>query len=465
MEQEGASSSKRNKMNDDSNETGEASTSANAVVVPNIVQTAAILKLDIDCFEETFDFLPLVDLLSVGQTCKRLQQVSGYIINQSYGGLQIGNNLRNICLTQGDRSHVIPRCFDPYLRKLSLGGKISLRQLDRVQANWKSIRQLEIIRNNLKGNALENLQRISQKLEHLKLDRCTIDGDFHDLILKYCTKIKRLSVTTMWSWENESLIGNGNVWLFRKYPTLEHIEINAEDDFPKIGTFLGLNPNIRKLSIIYAFMMRHADLFMSSKAKLDELVLYIQEVCFLFDAFDTLQTLHQRGFYKRLRLYAAGMNQQHIDRLALLNIVKLQAGFEENVILSSLNNLEELYVYDSRRVMDFSKLATNLQHLRQIEFYCESFDAILPFVSHARNLKRIKFEIIQNGAYFNTETKVVKLRALNKEREKLSNAERITIYVYEEIYLATKWSREETDFSLIRLRRLESVDWTPDYIE
>lgn len=265
----------------------------------------------------------------------------------------------------------------------------------------------------------------------------------------------------MWSLVNDSFIGNGNDWLLRKYPTLEHLEINALFEIPEIGTFLGLNPNIRKLSIIYAFMVRHADLFMTSKAKLDELVLYIHEGCSLFVAFDSLQTLYQRDFYKRLRLYAAGMNQQHIDRMVPLNVVRLHATFGENVRLSSLGNSEELNVFNSRRIVDFSELATNLQHLRQIEFYCESFDAIMPFISHARNLKRIKFEIIQNGAYFSTETKVVKLRAMNKEREKLSNAQRITIYVYEEIY----WSKEETDFSLIRLRRLESVDWTSDYSE
>lgn len=33
-------------------------------------KTADILKFDIDCFEEAFDYLPHDELISVGKTCK-----------------------------------------------------------------------------------------------------------------------------------------------------------------------------------------------------------------------------------------------------------------------------------------------------------------------------------------------------------------------------------------------------------
>lgn len=183
MEQKGASSSKRNRTNDDFNETDEASTSANAVVVPNIVQTAAILKLDIDCFEETFDFLPLVDLFSVGQTCKRLQQVSGYIFNQSYGGLTISFNSGKICLTRKNHSYVIPRYFVPYLRKLHVKNNEHLAHLCLIDPKRHQIRQMELFHIDLGGCALERFQRISPKLEHLMIIVSSIDGDFHDSIL------------------------------------------------------------------------------------------------------------------------------------------------------------------------------------------------------------------------------------------------------------------------------------------
>lgn len=47
-------------------------------------QTDDILKLDIDCLEEIFDYLSITDLVSVGKTCKRLKQVAEYCYQQNY---------------------------------------------------------------------------------------------------------------------------------------------------------------------------------------------------------------------------------------------------------------------------------------------------------------------------------------------------------------------------------------------
>lgn len=63
------------------------SPSNSAADVPNVEQTAAMLKLDIDCCEEVFDYLPFHDLINVGNTCQRLQKVIGFILNQYYPGI------------------------------------------------------------------------------------------------------------------------------------------------------------------------------------------------------------------------------------------------------------------------------------------------------------------------------------------------------------------------------------------
>lgn len=51
-----------------------------------VTKTDDILKLNIDCFEEVFDYLPIKDLVSVGKTCKWLQQVAAYCYHQNYMG-------------------------------------------------------------------------------------------------------------------------------------------------------------------------------------------------------------------------------------------------------------------------------------------------------------------------------------------------------------------------------------------
>lgn len=54
-----------------------------------IEQTGDIFKLDIDCFEESFDYLPFKDLVNVGETCKRLQRVAGYCYQQNYSAAAV----------------------------------------------------------------------------------------------------------------------------------------------------------------------------------------------------------------------------------------------------------------------------------------------------------------------------------------------------------------------------------------
>lgn len=56
------------------------------------------------------------------------------------------------------------------------------------------------------------------------------------------------------------------------------------------------------------------------------------------------------------------------------------------------------------------------------------------------------------------EPQFINLDRLNRERAKLPNAEKITLYVDERLYLATKWTRRETDLPFIRLKRFESFE-------
>lgn len=63
-----------------------------ASIASNQNQTADIFKLDIDCFEEVFDYLNLKDLLSVGKTCKRLQKVAIHIRKQNYPSIAYKNS-------------------------------------------------------------------------------------------------------------------------------------------------------------------------------------------------------------------------------------------------------------------------------------------------------------------------------------------------------------------------------------
>lgn len=56
---------------------------------PDGEQKPDVFKLDVDWFEEVFNWLSLKDLNAFGQTCERMQQVAGYYFQLKYPGAYI----------------------------------------------------------------------------------------------------------------------------------------------------------------------------------------------------------------------------------------------------------------------------------------------------------------------------------------------------------------------------------------
>lgn len=106
-----------------------------------------------------------------------------------------------------------------------------------------------------------------------------------------------------------------------------------------------------------------------------------------------------------------------------------------------------------KSVADLEILPNNLINLKYIRFASASIDDIMPFIRRSVDLKRISIYEFEAGVHFNTDTHVIDLLALNREREKLPDADKITLYVDERIYLETRWAIKETDLKFIRLRR------------
>lgn len=56
--------------------------------------------------------------------------------------------------------------------------------------------------------------------------------------------------------------------------------------------------------------------------------------------------------------------------------------------------------------------------------------------------------------------KFIDLPALNRERAKLENPQKVTLYATEEVYLATKWALGQTEFEFISLKLAESLNYS-----
>lgn len=59
---------------------------------------------------------------------------------------------------------------------------------------------------------------------------------------------------------------------------------------------------------------------------------------------------------------------------------------------------------------------------------------------------------------------ILDLATISAEREKLQGARELTVYIGEEVYLATKCAFGGTDFNLIGIRRETSDEWSHNYI-
>lgn len=352
--------------------------------------------------------------------------------------------------------------FHEFIHKFRLVDINSFQYILHVQPKFRRIRQIDFERMKLSDVHLECLKEIFAKIEFLRIIECKLDGNLHDSMLAMCPNLKRLTLFQT-NVNDSNIIGDSNDWLHRKYPTLEQFQLNKSnrkfDGIGELKAFLELNPNIKKLQIHQRHMKGFEDLWMSANVQLDEFALVTASIdtnlCSL------LNNLHASGFYKRLKLECiCKISQDTVDQLAALKrLIELLSFFRmDSVELSALIDLEKLYIGRIRGIIDFHALPSTLKNLQAIRFYSASFDNIWPFVGQAPQLKRIAIEHLYVGKHFCSVTNVIDLVTLNKERNKVERACKLTIYVQEKIYLATKWALKDIDFKLIRLKRIESYN-------
>lgn len=426
-------------------------------------QVADIFKLNMDCFGEIFDYLSIQDLISFSQTCKRLNQVAGYTFQQNYANADIIYKngsifIRDLCNAD---------CFTKFIHKVRIRENEHLKKFVRIQFKFHQIRQIELVCVQMTRDKVELFKQNLANMEMLKFEYVDMNGRFHDDILKFCSNLKRLVITD--GRAKRVLMGRGNKWLLKKYPTLEEIEIISNpSQLKKLKKFLELNPNIRKLSITDTYLKWYEQSLIGSKINLEELI--VLNVSIDVNVIHQLNALYAHGFYKQLKMYFITWkddNEVWEQMTSLNGLVMLSVGSGQGkslIKLSRFTGIPELSITQKQSIADYWTLSTSLTNLERLQIWQASTDDILPFIRKSVKLHKIKIDFLGSGAHFDVQTNIVDLRGLNQEREKLIGARKLTIYVKEKIYLATKWELTETNIGLIRLKREESCDWNGFYI-
>ncbi|XP_055296108.1 uncharacterized protein LOC129565347 isoform X1 [Sitodiplosis mosellana] len=419
----------------------------NAVAISSNVQfSSPILKLDVDCFEDLFEWLSLADLRSLRRMCKRLKQVVDYFIKTHYPAVKMGY------------------------------GRIELHEdkIDQFQqlhlTSVEMIKEAKIYFNEITVKEIDVFKGILPQVERLKINTWQLsanEGNFYESILKWCSNLKYLSIDLI----HYAIIGEDNEWLKQQCPTIEHVAMDDNDVggpgmagvFPDLKTFFELNPNIQTFSTTFHLLRINGNVFLGSNVKVDQLNVYgdcfheygMNVIC------ELLNQLHDQGFYQRLHMEASYITlQEELDLIiSVRGMEKLYLDFcsSDKLTLAPKPEIKELGISYVGDYIALDAVAKSLMNVERVCIGQGKVEEIIPFLRYARKVKEIKVGRLDEGAHF--ENGVIDLPALNKERKGLAGASKITIYVHEDVFLATKMALMKTDFSLVTLKRAEAVEW------
>lgn len=442
-------------------------------------QQPKIFQLNIDCFDEIFEYLSVKDLHSFGQTCGRMNKVAGEYFKRNYRSAKKHYNYSHgkngiICKTYSayfvDRyRHLIEINgfinFMPYVifyddnKKLK---KYSFESINHIcLKSWRPINHKKV----------KWLVKLLPQLNILHILRCWVDGDLYELILKHCkNNLKEFHFEC----SNTGIhrIGKLN-WLLHEYPKLECLNLSPILLQPsevlrieELREFFVCNPYLQRFATDVNIFLDNSDIFLSSNAKLDLLLIRGNDRLFTTNSIRLLKLLnqlHEQGFYRRLYIHnGESFVDSYYEFLALVKGLEILhfSKFRKSFNLVQLTNLREIIVRFGSLDMDekdLEILANGLTSLNRLWIngydVHMNVDVIRPFIRRSLNLNKIKFVHLN--------PKILNLPMLNEERANLVGAQKITLYVRGDVFLHNKWTTRNGDMnmSFIEVRRYDSIYW------
>lgn len=412
----------------------------------------AIFKLNINCLHEIFEWITLNDLISIAGTCKLLHHAAGDFFHRNYLSREITIHNGSIFIP-----HREINIFIDHIPRISISCT-NLRLNRLIGEQCKSLRHIRL-QGSLLEDRIEHLKHILRHVEMIDVVECPNREEFYEFFLQHCSNVKSLSVQRLYKIQNSAnIIGNDNDWMLRTYPTLKHFELIDVYELKQneLLTFFQQNPQVQTFSTdSYSFCANRNTFLSSAGIQLDQLAIEFTSESIAAETIDLLNELYDRGFFKRLHVYVYVdyMNEarNYIERILSMplasNALEMFHG-SFGRIPQPLKNLKILGIlHDSLLSINIPETFPNLERI-YIPF--GNIHQLLPFIRDAVNLKAIKIKQLDGS---------IDLLALNREREQLKGAQRLTIYVNEDFFNAHKWDGQPTRCSLIELRRYEACEW------
>lgn len=439
---------------------------------------AEIFKLKMDHFAELFDWLSLGDLAALGQTCKRMQRYVGYHIKTNYAATTFESTKNGIIYKPTDDEVPIELGeMSSFMTRLA----IEIKEFEDLQDEWvmknaiphmkadqfKSLKEIQLIKPEITEAIPFRIQDILRQVEIVKLKFPENKHvDFYESFLQFCPNLKKLSIH---GWGMETIVGVDDSWLRRKYPSLEHLELllacHSDQRVPELPIFFEQNPQIKSFATTIGTIFWHRHFFVNCQLNLEVLSIEFGEFNVSLEtestktSRDLLNQLHEHGLFKQLHVYFSYQNdfsQKDVTQLRSFNgLTKLFiAHMDQNVIdLTPLIFLKQLCVDDTIFILDMDNLAKSLKNLEHFQITRADVDDIIPFIHHSPKLNTIVVLYLDKDGLNN-----FNIQNLNKERSKLANARKVTLYVEESVYLAKKSAYNNTNCNFIEIKRGASYE-------
>ncbi|XP_031637995.1 uncharacterized protein LOC116350362 [Contarinia nasturtii] len=263
-------------------------------------------------------------------------------------------------------------------------------------------------------------------------------------LLKYCTKLEYLILDDI---QPKELIS-------QKYPAIKQLGWTSDNLPPQLKEFMVNNPNITAFFASNQNPIETTDWLLETgrfKVKLNDLVL---KICNFKNAeylnalqmnvpgiIKNVMSLHKNQQIKTLHLeikYLDFLLHPKLPEIEFLESahVYIEDAHRKSIesISRGMRNLKFLFYYNKYRAKksEYQMLAQNLTELEEFHtISVGSIDVVMPFIRYSPKL-RVMF--LETSELYPT-AKNVSLELLHKERHKLENACKLTIYVDEPTYL------------------------------
>lgn len=395
-----------------------------------------------------------------------------------------------------------------------------LRYLNAHIDEFESIKHITLKNLRINSNKVEFFEKLLHQIETIEFKNCSMDGNCYDLILKHCKHLKCIHIQY-----TDCSFNRKHDWIRNDYPQLEHLELSPRDSevINELSKFFQRNPNVRKFTTNGKFLWDNQNIFVKSNARLD--LLEIKGHLFLgyehkgneISIWDLLSQLYQKRFYKRLTIHTKYFGQDLSHKLNMfpsLETLSIEQ-FTKSHSIPNFTNLRELIILEGLNASEAETLAIGLVKLERLFVAETNVDHILPFIRQSAKLNKLELffksgrelqrrdslddmededfdgsgseesdEEDEEDAYnfdnednFENEIEheandvnrrnglckwnAFNLNALNKEREKLSGARKVRIFVSNDVFLTTKWNATNgnMNWSQIEVRRSHSYDW------